>query len=75
MSKDVAQKAKDSKPNIFKRIGRFFRDLRSEFKKIVWPTKKQTLNNTLVVLVCVAVSGIVIWSVDWVFINLFKLMF
>lgn len=74
MSKDVA-KAKDSKPGVFKRIGRFFRDLRSEFKKIVWPTKKQTLNNTLVVLVCVAVSGIVIWSMDWIFVNLFKLMF
>ena len=43
--------AKAKKPNIFKRIGKFFTDVVSEMKKIVWPSKKQTLNNTLAVVV------------------------
>jgi preprotein translocase subunit SecE len=39
------------------KVTRFFRDLRSEFKKVVWPTKKQVVNNTLVVLVTIIVFG------------------
>ncbi len=43
------------KTNIFQRfVARFFRDMRGEVKKIVWPTpKKQVINNTLVVLAVV----------------------
>lgn len=78
MSKDVAAiaKTKGSKPKngFFKKVTRFFKDLRSEFKKIVWPTKKQTLNNTGVVIIFMAISAIAIWSLDWVFISLFKLI-
>ncbi len=54
----------EKKPNIFKKIASYFRDLRSEFKKVTWPSKKQIINNTIVVIVVVAVSGIVIWGFD-----------
>ena len=33
----------------FKNIAKFFRDTRSEMKKVVWPNKKQVINNTVVV--------------------------
>lgn len=68
---------KDKKPkvNFFKKVARYFKDMKSEFKKIVWPTKKQIMNNTLVVIVFMALSAVVIWSIDWVFINVFKLLF
>ena len=49
------------KPN---RIGKFFKDLISEVKKVVWPTPKQTINNTVIVIVCVIVVGIFIWVFD-----------
>lgn len=56
------------KPNIFVRAGsrikRFFRELKSELKKVVWPTKKQVINNTLIVLLCVLVVGVFIWVFD-----------
>ena len=47
-------------------ICRYFRELRSELKKVVWPTPKQVLKNALVVLACVVVVGVFIWLFDFV---------
>ena len=49
-----------------KRISRWFREMKSELKKVVWPTKSQMLNNTLIVLACVLVVGIFIVIFDQV---------
>jgi preprotein translocase subunit SecE len=38
--------------------------MKSELKKVVWPTKQQVLQNTLVVLACVLVVGVFIWIFD-----------
>jgi len=58
------------KENWFKRtwggIRRYFRELRSELKKVVWPTPKQVIKNTLIVLACVIVVGVFIWLFDFV---------
>ena len=48
------------------RICKYFRELRSELKKVVWPTPKQVLKNALVVLACVIVVGVFIWVFDFV---------
>ena len=48
------------------RICRYFRELRSELKKVVWSTPKQLLKNTLIVLACVIVVGVFIWLFDFV---------
>ena len=68
---DKAEKAKKdkksdkkSKPGFFARIGRWFRELKVELKKVVWPTGKQTLNNTLIVIACVVFVGVFIWIFD-----------
>ena len=68
---DKAEKAKKdkksdkkSKPGFFARIGRWFRELKVELKKVVWPTGKQTLNNTLIVIACVVFVGFFIWIFD-----------
>ena len=52
---------------------KYFKDLRSEFKKVVWPSKKKVINNTLVVLVGMFTSGIVIWGIDSALTALVKL--
>ena len=58
------------KRNIFARMWdglcRYFRELRSELKKVTWPTPKQVLKNALVVLACVVVVGVFIWLFDFV---------
>ena len=59
---------KEKKPNIFKRIGGFFKEVKVEtFKRIIWPTPKQVLNNTIIVLVTVLVVGVLVWVVDYLF--------
>ena len=76
-TKKSDSKSKDSKPkkNVFQKITRFFKDLKSEFKKIVWPSKKQVLNNTAVVLVFMAITGVALWILDFIFIQGFGLLF
>ena len=60
--------AEVKKENWFKRtwsgIRRYFRELRSELKKVVWPTPQQVLKNTLVVVCCVIAVGVFIWLFD-----------
>ena len=48
----------------FARIGDWFRGMKSELKKVVWPSVKQTTNNSLVVLVVIVASAIVLWGFD-----------
>ncbi len=57
-----------------KSVLKYFKDARSEFKKVVWPPKKQVINNTIVVVVSMVVSGIAIWGVNSIFMLLIKLM-
>ena len=63
--KSKKDKSKNAKPGLFARIGRWLREMKSELKKVAWPTGKQTMNNTLVVIFCVIVVGIFIWIFDW----------
>lgn len=63
----MAEETKAKKPSVFKRIAKWFRELKSECRKIVWPTRQQTINNTMVVVACVILVGIFIWVVDLVF--------
>ena len=58
----------NKKPNFFVRTGhrlsRWFREMKSELKKVVWPTPKQLMNNTLIVLVAVLIVGVIVFLFD-----------
>ena len=60
--------AEAKKENWFKRtwgkVCRYFRELKSELKKVVWPTPKQVAKNTLIVVCCVLAVGVFIWLFD-----------
>lgn len=43
---------------------RFFRDSRQELRKVVWPTREETMQTTLVVAVMVAILSVLLWGVD-----------
>jgi preprotein translocase subunit SecE len=43
----------------------FAADARVELRKVVWPTRKETVQMTLVVVVMVIVVAIFLWIVDW----------
>ena len=57
--------SKGAKLTIAKRIVRFFRDYKSEIKKIVWPGFKEVVKNTLIVLIICLIIGAFIWLVDF----------
>ena len=40
------------------------REMRSELKKVVWPSAKKTTNNTVTVLLCSLIIGAAIWIFD-----------
>ena len=54
-----------SKLTIPKRIVRFFRDYKSEIKKIVWPGWKDIVKNTVIVLIMCLIIGALIWLIDF----------
>ena len=62
--------AEVKKENWFKRtwgkVAKYFRELRSELKKVVWPTSAQVLKNAAIVVGCVIVVGVFIWLFDFV---------
>ena len=60
----TAVKKDDTKPGFFKRVAKWFREMKSELKKVVWPTRKELFNNTLVSVVVMIVSAIVLWGFD-----------
>lgn len=62
--------AEVKKENWFKktwgRLCKYLRELKSELRKVVWPTPQQVAKNTLIVVGCVLVIGVFIWLFDFV---------
>ena len=48
-------------------MAKFFRDTKSELKKVVWPSREETKKNTIVVLVVVIIAAVVLFILDAVF--------
>ena len=60
----TAVKKDDTRPGFFKRIGKWFREMKSELKKVIWPTAKTLSNNTLIALGMMVVSAVLVWGFD-----------
>lgn len=63
----MAAQQKAKKPNLFKRLGHFFRKSWSELKKVSWPSFKDVLKNTGIVLLVVLFFAVIIFGVDALF--------
>lgn len=61
--------AKVKKPG---KIATFFRDLKTEFKRISWPSFKQVVNNTGIVIAFIIILGLFIAAVDFLFTYLYQ---
>ena len=67
----VQEVAVQSRSRLVK-LTRFLREVRSELKKISWPSKKELTANTIVVLVSVFLAATVIWIIDGFFAQILK---
>ncbi len=73
-AKSSDKKAAEKKPSVFSRIAKYFRECKSEVKKIVWPTPKATFKNTGIVLAVLIVIGLLIFGLDTGLVALLRLI-
>ena len=59
--------AKDAKNNKDVKKKRFFKDFKAELKKVIWPTPKQVVNNTIAVITIVLITAAIVFVLDLVF--------
>jgi preprotein translocase subunit SecE len=45
----------------------FLREVRGELRKVAWPSRSETINYSIVVLVTIVVLGAFIYGLDWLF--------
>ena len=52
----------------------FFRDTKTEMKKVTWPTKQELIVYTIVVIIATFFVAALIWGIDGIFAQLFRLL-
>ena len=60
----VAVKRDETKPGVFKRAAKWCREMKSELKKVIWPTPAVLAKNTGISVAVMIVSAIVLWGFD-----------
>ncbi|MCG1013308.1 preprotein translocase subunit SecE [Tepidanaerobacter sp. GT38] len=63
-----------AKEGIVKRTGKFFREVRSEMRKVTWPVKSDLITFTIVVFLSVAIVSGFIWIADTIMYKLVSLI-
>lgn len=56
------------------RIVQYFRETRAELRKVVWPTREEATNLTVIVVVTIIVMSIFFGTVDYLLTQLFRLL-
>jgi preprotein translocase subunit SecE len=57
-----------------RQLWRFALDSRMEVRKVVWPTRQETIQTTLIVIVMVLILGLVLWLFDTILRAIFNLL-
>jgi preprotein translocase subunit SecE len=64
---EVPRKKERERVGFFGRIGRFFREVVAELRKVIWPTRKELLTYTAVVVTFLAVITAIVVGLDFAF--------
>ena len=59
--------AKKEKKDNNKQKRHYFKDMKAELKKVIWPTAKQTANNTVAVIAFTLAIAVIVFVLDVVF--------
>ena len=57
-----------------RRMWQFAGDARNEVRKVVWPTRQETLQTTLIVIVMVFILGIILWLFDMMLMSILRFL-
>lgn len=63
----MATQTNTNNPGKTRDFGKFLRGVKSELKKVNWPTRKDLVSYTTVVLVTCGLAAIGVWIIDTVF--------
>ena len=66
MPKDTNKK-QDNKKKESKNKKHFMKDFKAELKRVIWPTPKQLLNNTVAVITVVLITAAIVFVLDLAF--------
>jgi len=66
------EKSENAFTKLFKKTGQFLRDAKTELKKVKWPTRKELLASTAVVIVLTILIAIFLGLVDFGLIKIIK---
>ena len=62
--KAVAKAEKNKKPGFFKRIANWFGDVKTEMRRVTWPSPSELRNYSVAIIVMLVVFGLILWLVD-----------
>lgn len=58
------EKKPEKKPGVFHRLRNYLGDVRSEMRRVVWPSKEELKSYSVAIVAMLVVFGVVIWLVD-----------
>jgi len=67
MAKEKGKEKSKGKEKEVKNKKSFFKDFKAELKKVIWPTPKQLVNNTMAVVVIVVLTAAIVFVLDLAF--------
>jgi preprotein translocase subunit SecE len=70
----MVKQFKDKEMKLPKAIFDFFREVRVELGKVVWPSRDQTIRLTLMVIIVTVIVGFFIGGIDYILAQLTKLI-
>jgi len=56
------------------KVSTYFKGVKAEMRKVIWPTKKELVNYTGVVILISAIVGLVVWILDTVIFRILSLI-
>ncbi len=60
----AAKSEKSGKPGLVKRCTSYFGEVRSEMRRVVWPSRQDLKNYTVAVVAILVLFGVAIWLID-----------
>ena len=66
-SRSQKKSSKDENLNLFQRFRKYLREVRSELRKVSWPSREELQTYTIVVFGVTTVLTLIVFAMDWAF--------
>ena len=73
-ARKASKKAVDTRPNWWIQFRQYLREVVYELRKVVWPSRKETIGTTAIVIVIVIISGVFLGIVDFILSHFIRLL-